>query len=152
MREPGSQGAPERALAAARLVAAMMALAPVLLFVVAHAVRREPTLSSLAPAAAVAGLLVPMVGYRLYHGLRGRIPPEADVPAKSAAFLRATLLALAVSDGVATFGGVAYFLARDPVTYLCLATHLILTGAVWPSPSRLEHFLEENGNRHGVTH
>lgn len=96
-----------------------------------------PALGSLA---ALTGLVSPVIGYRLYAWLRERIPAGASHAARCAGFLRATELALAVGAGIALFGIVAYCLSAVFAALIGVVTHMILVGAVWPTPERLETF------------
>ena len=98
-----------------------------------------PALGSLA---ALAGLVSPVIGYRLYAWLRERVPPGASHAVRCAGFLRATALSLAVGGTVALFGIVAYGLSSVFAALIGVVTHMILVGAVWPTPERLETFLD----------
>jgi hypothetical protein len=121
-------------------IAALAFLASVAVAVVAAWVLRDRVPASvpgLAGPAALAGLVALPIGYRVYLGVRGR----GRGTHRRAAFKRATIAALAITEGVALFGVVAYLLSENPMTLFGVASHLLLTGAIWPSGSRLEVFL-----------
>ena len=109
-------------------------------------IRRPGSLGSRRPR--WPGLVSPVIGYRLYAWSRERMPPGRVAPRAAPTFLRATSLALAVTEGVALFGIVA-LLGSAPLlaALIGVVTHVILAGAVWPTPERLESFLEPRRRR-----
>jgi len=125
----------------ARTVATSLAGGILLFAVVAVMLRPTPATSALAPPAGLAGIVSPLIGYRLYSWLRERVPGSAGPAQRRAAFLRATLLSLSVTDVTAAFGLVVYLFTEAPSTLIGVASHVILTGAVWPTEERLESFL-----------
>ena len=98
--------------------------------------------AALVAPASLLGLVSPVIGYRLYHLLRERIPVDAGVEMRCRAYVRANLAALAVTEGAALFGLVAYSLSSELFTLVGVGAHVLLAGAIWPSPERLELFLE----------
>jgi len=140
---PGPQAPDSRSvLVTARLVAGGLAAGVLILTVLAGLVASPVRLEWLAPPAALLGLVSPVIGYRLYALLAERVSPTEDAGARRGAFLRATVVALSVADGVAVFGIVAFALSGKPMALIGVLTHVILTGAIWPSEERLETFLE----------
>jgi hypothetical protein len=137
----------EETLRTARTVVAVLSAAPVLLGAIAAAVPLEPSLGSLATPAVLAGIVAPAAGFHLYRKLQQAASREADVRGRAAAFVRATVLALACTEAAATFGVVAFLLSREPVCLLAIALHLLLAGAVWPSRERLESFVATGEGR-----
>ncbi len=124
----------------ARLVAGALGATPVILALIAAAIPAgRPSAPALAFPAALVGLLAPAVAYRVYGGIRdgrGEAVPR---------FLRATVAALAVTEGAAIFGCVSYVLSREVVALAGVLSHLILAGAVWPTPTRLLAFGSDGG-------
>jgi len=87
--------------------------------------------------AALAGLVAVVIGFRVYHAILGR----GRGAHRREAFMRATIVALSITEGAALFGIVAYLLSGNPTTLFGVASHVLLTGAIWPSACRLEVFL-----------
>lgn len=95
---------------------------------------------ALVAPAALAGVVSPVIGYRLYHWLQERGRTSATVEARCAAYLRATVVAVAVTEGVALFGVVAYLLSGEIAALIGVVTHVVLAGALWPTPEKLTSF------------
>jgi hypothetical protein len=95
--------------------------------------------------AGLLGIVSPVVGYRLYHLMLERIPPRAGADERRAVFVRANVLAMGVTEAVAFFGVLVYGVTGEWVALTGLVTHVLLAGAVWPSPERLELFLQPPG-------
>ena len=134
-------------VARARAMAAALAAAVLLLTAVSGALPSPRSLDSLAAPAALTGLVSLLIGFRLYHWLRERIPAGASDEARQATFLQATIIALAVTEAVALFGVVVYWFSGDPFALVGVVTHVILVGAVWPTPERLETFRQASPDR-----
>jgi xanthosine utilization system XapX-like protein len=134
-------------LARSRVIAAALAGGVLLLTALGAVVELPGTLGFLAGPAALFGLVGLLIGYRLYHWLRERIPAGASEEARQARFVQATIAALAVTDAVAVFGVVVYWFSGDPFALVGVVTHVILVGAVWPTPERLEEFLRAPPDR-----
>ncbi len=107
---------------------------------------RTPSLSVLVFPAALAGLIAPVIGYRVYLRVRERSPDGADAQGRCAAFVRATLVALALTETVALFGIVVFLLSGARLALSGVAAHVLLTGAIWPSRARLDVFLSDAGS------
>jgi hypothetical protein len=125
-----------------RLLIGWLAATPLVLALLVGLLGPLGTNAALVGPAALLGLVSPVIGYRLYLLLRDRIPSEADVEARCRSFVSAGLVALAVTDGIALLGLVAYFVSGQPYSLVGVATHVLLAGAIWPSPERLQAFVE----------
>jgi hypothetical protein len=134
-------------LARTRVLAAALAGGVLLLTALGAVLEFPRALGSLAAPAALFGLVGLLIGYRLYHWLRERIPPGTPAAARQARFLRATVASLVVTEAVAIFGVVVYWYSDDPFALVGVVTHVILVGAVWPTPERLETFLQISPDR-----
>ena len=93
--------------------------------------------------AGLIGLVAPIVGYRLYQRQRERLAAGASAAERCAAFVRANLLAVAVTEGAALLGLVAHLLGGAVAPLIGVATHVLLVGAIWPTPQRLALFHAE---------
>jgi hypothetical protein len=134
---PGSE--PEPTLRTARIAAVALLSGVVAMALAAWLLRPRVTASVpiLVGPAALAGLVALVIGYRVYQAIRSR----GHEAGRREAFLRATIVALAITEGAALFGVVAFLLSGNPATLFGVASHVLLTGAIWPSASRLEIFL-----------
>jgi hypothetical protein len=134
------------AVQTARMIAVTL-LAGVLLFtaiVVGWWKLEETGLDWLALPAAILGLIAPVVGYRAFHGIRSRVPREADTQVRCDRFQKATVAALSVTEGAALLGIVAHMVSGDWPALTGVVTHVILTGAIWPSRARVDDFRGED--------
>ena len=139
MRNPDSD-ARSRALMQAQLIVGLSVGGVLLLTAAGSLFDLARLLPGMAPPIGLLGLISPVIAYRLYLLEKERIPPEADVLRRSRVFVRANLIAVAVSEFVALLGVVAYVLSGRPVALLGVLTMVLLVGAIWPSPERLESF------------
>jgi hypothetical protein len=130
------------AVAQARIIAAALAAGVLVLAAISGVVRLPPSLFSLATPAGLCGLVSLVIGYRLYAWLRERVPSGASHRQRCAAFVRATIVALAVTESTALFGVIVFWLSGEPIALIGVATHIILAGALWPGPERLRAFVE----------
>jgi hypothetical protein len=116
--------------------------AGVLVFtIVAAFVNLSTELRYLMAPSALLGILSPIIGYRLYLSFHGNLPPEAALEQRCRRFFMATLIPLAVTEGIALFGLVSFMLCGEFACLIGVATHVILAAAIWPTPERLEQFL-----------
>ena len=90
--------------------------------------------------AGVIGLIAPVLAYRLYQLQRERVAVGASVTERCAAFARASILAVAVTEGAAMVGLVAHLLGGAVAPLVGVATHVLLVGAIWPTPQRFALF------------
>ena len=133
------------ALRQARLVAVALVAGILLLTAFSGIVRISPRMPAIASLAALLGIISPLIGYRLYAWLRERDRPGSSHEIRCQTFVSAAVLALAVTEGVALFGVIAYWLTSEPQALIGVVTHVILVGALWPTPERLENFLRRDG-------
>jgi len=149
---PGDAGERESAvLLRARVLAASLAAGALALAAASGFATTGQAQTHLGSVAALSGLVSPLIGFRLFAWLRERVPPDSSHSARCSAFLRATLLALGVGEGVALFGIVAYWLDAGPGALIGVVTLVILVGALWPGPERLQTFLEAAEAENGAT-
>ena len=134
-------------MAPSRTVAAALAAGVLVPTALSAVLDFPPRLTYLVGPAALIGLVGLLIGFRLYHWFRDRIAPEASEQARHAAFLRATVASLAVTEAAALFGIVVYWFSGTPFALVGVVTHVILVGAVWPTPERLEVFLDASRDR-----
>ena len=92
--------------------------------------------------AALLGLVSPVLGFRIHTTREQEIPAAADSLERRARYLRAIVYPLAVTQGGAMFGVVSFWLGGGVFSLVGVLTHLLLAGALWPSPERLTRFLE----------
>jgi len=141
--EDHRRGPQARTLIATRSIAS--ALLVLVLAVASVAVWLSPGGGGFRPLVvpvALAGLVSPVVGYRLYFLVGSRTKPDADVEARGGAFQAATVVALSVTNGAALLGIVTYMLSSDLAAMTGVVTHVLLSGAIWPTRVRLESFCE----------
>lgn len=136
-------GADDRVLTATRTVAAALLVAVLVLAAIAY--RISPGTGDfrvLVIPAALAGLVSPVIAYRLYSVLGARTSPDAALGVRCDAFQRVTVVALAVTAGAALFGIATYAMSSDLAAMTGVVTHVLLSGAIWPSRVRLESYLD----------
>lgn len=134
---------PEKTLRSARLVAAMIAMNPVVFTAAVAALGGTPSSSVLVFPAMLVGLFALAVAWRVYVALgAGGASGEEG---RCRRFVMATVLAMAVTECAALFGIVAFMLSREWAALAGVATHVILCGAIWPTEARLDSFLESGG-------
>jgi hypothetical protein len=138
----GGEGANRATVARARLIAGALVAGVLLLTTASGLIRATAGLGGTVIPAAVLGAVGPVIGFRLYLLTRDRIPRDAPDDRRRAAYLRAVLLALAVTEAAALFGVVVHGLTGNPLALIGVLTHVLLAGAIWPAPERLETFLE----------
>jgi len=103
----------------------------------------QPTggLRLLVGPAGLLGLVSLVIGYRLYCLLKSRVPPDADTAVRCGVYLRANILAMAVTEGVGLLGVIVHADTGEWPALIGVVTHVILAGAIWPSREGLELFL-----------
>ena len=140
--DPVSAGERESAtLKRTRLLATAMAAGVLLLTAVSGVVSIPPVTRALAAPAALLGIVSPLLGFRLFAWLRERAATETSHATHCAAFLRATLLALSVTEAAAIFGVISFWMSGRIESLIGVVMHVILSGALWPTPEKLEAFL-----------
>jgi hypothetical protein len=134
--------AEHRALTATRTLAAALLVA--VLALAAMAYRLTPGTGdyrALVVPAALVGLVSPVIAYRLYSVLGAKMPPDIANGLRCEGFQRVTGIALSVTAGAALLGIVTYGMSSDPAAMTGVVTHVVLSGAIWPSRVRLESYL-----------
>ena len=136
-------------LAQARVVVLAMAVAPLLLAAIGEWLAISGRVEFLVAPAALLGIVSPVIGYRLFMMQAERVPAGACVAQGCRAFLKAILVAMAVSEGIALFGLVAWLTSGRLIALIGIVTHMILVGAIWPAEARLERFIGEGAYSDG---
>ena len=93
----------------------------------------------LTPPVGLIGLVSLPIGYRFYLWKRDQAAGESTGPH---AFSRATLQALSITAAAGLAGVAVFAMTGEVAALLGVAAHLLLSGAIWPSPERLESFLD----------
>lgn len=133
-----------RALSTARLVAAVLGVSPLLLAAGATLLSRGRGGSWLVVPAGVIGIVAPAVAWRLQARIRETATGGAA--AGRAAYLRSVVVGLAVTEGAALLGVMAWVLSGEAPALIGLPMHLLMVGALWPTEERLQR-AEEDGGR-----
>lgn len=147
MSAPAAPLDPEAALSTARLIAIALTAGALLLAVVAVLSPPSRSVPALVAPAAIVGFVSLAVAYRVYQRGRERIAVDAGAAVRSAAYLRALIVSLSITEGAACFGMLSFMLTRNPFCFSGLAAHLVLAGAIWPTREALERFLEDGPPR-----
>ena len=98
--------------------------------------------------AGLAGLFMLVVGWRVYVSMRERASQIEDVETGCARYTTALLIALALTEGAAFLGIVAYMLGAGILALTGVLTHVLLTGVLWPAAEKMRPFLGRAG--HGL--
>ncbi len=133
----------EATLRQARLVFAALTAGAVIPLAASGWIDPPGAVPGLAFAASLIGLVSPVIGYRLYALQRERVPSGAGPAQRCRLFLRAGIVALAATEGAALLGVVGYMLSGTLSALSGVLTHVLLVGAIWPTPERLDAFLED---------
>jgi len=140
MQSPDAEPVESSALARSRLIAGGSVVGVLLVAAVGSLFDPGRRLESIAPTVGLLGIVSPVIAYRLYLWEKERIPPQADSTRRARGFVRATLIAVSVSESIALSGVVAYVLSGRIVALLGVLTMVLLVGAIWPTSERLESF------------
>jgi hypothetical protein len=124
------------------IIVGAITVGPLILTIISAFVRLSSELHYLVAPAGLLGIISPVIGYRLYQAMRRRIPPTADREQRCRGFLTATIAPLAVTEGIALIGIVAFMLSGAPACLIGVLTHVILAAAIWPTQERLEQFMD----------
>jgi len=141
-REPSRDALVDATLRQSRTLVGALAAGPLVPALLVGLLGPRGTGAALVAPAALLGVVSPVIGYRLHLLLRERMSPDFGLEARCQRFVRANLVASAVTAGIALLGLVAYFLSGEPFTLVGVATHVLLAGAIWPTPERLQTFVE----------
>ncbi len=133
-----------RALSTARLIAAVLGAGPLLLAAVARLLPSGEGGSWLVVPAGVLGLAAPAVAWRVQARVREAATGGADGGRR--AYLRSVVVGLAVTEGTALLGVMAWLLSGEVPALIGLPMHLLMVGALWPTEERLQR-AEEDASR-----
>ena len=84
----------------------------------------------------LAGLMALVAGWRVYAA-RGPGETEVDLTAICSRYTSALLVALAITEGVAFLGIVVYTLGGEVVALTGVASHILLSGVLWPTAEKV---------------
>lgn len=87
------------------------------------------------------GLIMLVVGWRVYVTMGERASEIEDVSIGCARYTTALLIALALTEGAAFLGIVAYTLGAGILALTGVLTHVLLTGILWPAAENIRPFL-----------
>lgn len=132
-------------VASLRSPALALALTPPVLLVCALLAPADARVSALVVPSALAGLLAPVLAYRFYHRRLERLADDTTRDRGAAEFRLATLVSLSITALAALVGVAGFWLSGDAITLIGVAMHAVLSGAVWPTPERLEGFTRGGG-------
>lgn len=96
----------------------------------------------------LAGLVALVVGWRLFMTMRDRAADVEEVETGIQRYSAALLMALALTEGVAFVGVVAYMLGGTLIALTGVATHVLLTGILWPAGEKIRPFLGHAGQHY----
>lgn len=91
------------------------------------------------------GLIMLVVGWRVHAAMGERASEIDDVAAGCARYTTALLIPLALTEGVAFVGIVAFMLGAELVALTGVLTHVLLTGVLWPTAEKARPFLGRAG-------
>ncbi len=129
-------------LMVAALAAAVLFLAGVSGFVDLGPVKFAASLSM---PVGLLGLIMLVAGWRVYVTMGERASEIEDVATGCARYTTALLIALALTEGAAFLGIVAYMLGAGIVALTGVVTHVLLTGVLWPAAEKARPFLGRAG-------
>jgi hypothetical protein len=132
---------PRAALMQARILVGALVAGVLALLAVSGLFQLGDSLRFLVLPAGLVGLVSPVIGHKLYTSRRDGTPADADVATRCRRFVMATILALAITEAAALFGVVVFMLSGRWTALTGVLTHVLLAGAIWPSPDRLQPFL-----------
>jgi hypothetical protein len=135
--EPDREGV----LARARLLAALLALSPLIVLGAVALLPQPGESRALVLPAGLLGLVAPALGWRLQVRLREGV--RGGAAAGRRAYLRSLVAGLAVTEATALLGVLAWHLSREPAALLGVLLHLLLVSAMWPTEDRLERAEED---------
>ena len=132
----------EATLRTARIVVAALAAGPIGFAILAAFVRRDqPAVpEGVAFAVVLAGILAPSIAWRLARRPGDGAPAPGEEEG-CRAFLRATVLGLAITEATALAGTALWLAGTSPIALLPTALHAVLVLALWPTEERLQAFL-----------
>ena len=99
----------------------------------------------LALPVALSGLVILPVSWQIYGSMRERAADVTDLATGYKRYGTAVLTALALTEGVAFLGIVAYMLGAEILALTGALTHVLLTGVLWPTAEKIRPFLGRTG-------
>ena len=142
-KEPDERDAERATLSRSRLIVGALVGGVLILTALSGWMPRADGLQGAVVPAAVIGAASPAIAYRLYQLLRERLTPGATASRRRETFLRANVLAFAITEGAALFGVIVYALTGAPVALIGVVMHVLLAGALWPSEEKLAGFTHD---------
>ena len=95
--------------------------------------------------AGLAGLVMLVAGWRVYVTMSERASEVEDIATGCTRYTTALLTALALTEGFALLGIVAYILGASLVALTGVFSHVLLTGVLWPGAEKIRPFLGRAG-------
>ncbi len=95
--------------------------------------------------AGLAGLVMLVAGWRVYVTMSERASEVEDIATGCTRYTTALLTALALTEGFALLGIVAYTLGASFVALTGVFSHVLLTGVLWPGAEKIRPFLGRAG-------
>ena len=138
---PVDDGRAERdALGRSRVVVGGMVAGVLVLTAVAGFIPRLDGAEAFVLPAAIIGAVSPIIAYRMYQLQRDRLTRDAGTARRHEVFLRANVIAMAITETAALFGLIVHALTGSLLTLLGVLMHVLLAGALWPTVEKLESF------------
>lgn len=130
-----------RSLSQAQVLAAALALGPLLILGAVCLLPRRAESSALVVPAGLLGIVAPAIGWRLQAAIRGRA--RGGPAERRRAYVRSVIAGLAVTAAAALLGILAWSLSNESAALLGVLLHLLLVSALWPTEERLQNDDEE---------
>jgi len=99
--------------------------------------------------AGLAGLVMLVVGWHVYVAGSERASEVEDIATGCARYTTALLTALALTEGIAFLGILAYMLGANLLALTGVLAHVLLTGVLWPASEKIRPFLGRAGRSFG---
>jgi len=140
----------ESTLTRTRLVLGALTAGLLILTALSGLIRLPARTAVLVGPASLLGIVSPVIGLRLYVWIRSRIPRAAGRSARLAAFYKANVTALGVTDAIGTLGLLGFLLSGQIVCLFGVLSHVLLAGALWPTQERMDRFLKAGSGEGGA--
>lgn len=131
------------AMRGTRIAMLWIALLPAGIAAVVVSIPASSGSTAVVAPAIVAGLISPAAAVHTYQRALRRAAASEDRGRRVDRLAAGTLQAVAISGAVALIGIAAYLASGLLPALVGVVTHLLATGAVWPSRSRIERILDE---------
>ena len=133
----------DSAITRARFLIVGLLIGPLVLLAIVLAIRGEAKSDFLDMPAMLAGLFALPIAWRLHATLLERGKARRDAGARIEVFVRAIILAMAITEAAALFGIIAHLISRELAPLIGVAMHVMLGGVLWPSRERLDAYWDE---------